>query len=186
MVRLIPAGTAFPCSLCLVLAETGERAEAQALLARYTDDPQAIPHSMNYWISLSHLADACALLGDAERAALLYARLLPHRAYNIVGPGCSLHAGPTEYFLGGLALAMGQAERAAEHFAAAIAACMAFGAIGWRARSELGAARAWLARGDRTRGAEHLRAALAIATASGSTAVAAAARALGADAGVEN
>jgi DNA-binding winged helix-turn-helix (wHTH) protein/tetratricopeptide (TPR) repeat protein len=189
MSRLVPQGTAWPCVLCLVLAEIGKTDEAMELLAKYTDDPDVIPVDVNYWVTLSDLAEACSILDDRERAPVLYDRYVPHRPYHVVVPGCSLYMGPSEHYLGMLAATMGRIDLAIEHFEAAIAACMTVGAGAWKVRAELECARARFTRGkaeDRERGELHLRTAIATAERSGMSGVLARLQALSAEIGLQN
>ena len=72
------------------------------------------------WLKIPHLlflSSTCAVLEDADRAATLYALLLPFaRRYNTEG-GCLSAAAR---YLGLLAVTMGESEKAAAHFAEAI------------------------------------------------------------------
>jgi tetratricopeptide (TPR) repeat protein len=67
---------------------------------------------------LARTADVCCALGDAERAAILYQRLVPHADRWIVGAG-SVFLGTVRLRLGTLAATMGRLEDAAEHLEAA-------------------------------------------------------------------
>jgi DNA-binding winged helix-turn-helix (wHTH) protein/tetratricopeptide (TPR) repeat protein len=167
---LVPNNPAWPSFLSLLLAETGRRDEAAALLSRYTDDPVAIPIDVNYWLTLADLAEACAILGDLERAAALYERLLPHRPYHVVVVNCALYMGPGEHYLGMLAATMNKLDLAIEHFETAIAACERVGAVAWKVRAQLECARARLRRSqgdDQARGASLVASAMATAEQTG-------------------
>jgi tetratricopeptide (TPR) repeat protein len=75
-----------------------------------------------YWLpAMVGLAEVCAALGDAPRAAELYSLLLPYAAHVVVvnrGDGCE---GAVSRYLGLLAATMGRAGEADRHFTEAAA-----------------------------------------------------------------
>ena len=112
------------------------------------DDMAALP-------VLSRCAEICALLGDTERAELIYERLLPHadRWLGVLG---SAFAGTVHARLGGLAATMGHNERAAEHLEAAVEAHREAGAAPITALAEADLAGVLRTLGD-SRRADELR-----------------------------
>jgi DNA-binding CsgD family transcriptional regulator len=95
-----------------LLARAGRLAEARtefeqgavhdfADLHRYGDEV----------LVLVHFADACVLLGDTRRAALLYRQLLPFRTRAVVGFGGYVFHGAVAYYLGLLAATCAHASR---------------------------------------------------------------------------
>ena len=112
------------------------------------DDMAALP-------VLSRCAEICALLGDTERAELIYERLLPHadRWLGVLG---SVFAGTVHARLGGLAATMGHNERAAEHLEAAVEAHREAGAAPITALAEADLAGVLRTLGD-SRRADELR-----------------------------
>jgi hypothetical protein len=84
------------------------------------DGFNAVPRDIMAFSTLCLLAEACALIGDTERAPVLYTTLLPHRARN-VQVGLVTCLGSAERFLGLLAAAMSDWEAARDHFESALA-----------------------------------------------------------------
>jgi DNA-binding SARP family transcriptional activator len=108
-------------ALGLIHFETGNLEGARRCFAEEVrDGVHELPRGM-FWLTRTALAsELCALLGDADVAAALYAELLPYRAYNVVIAYCSV-LGPVESYLGLLAGATGDATLATEHTRAALA-----------------------------------------------------------------
>jgi hypothetical protein len=125
---------------------------------------------MNILSALANVSEACAILGDAGRAALLYPRFLPHASRNIVIGGPALCTGPVTRFLGMLAATLGRYDEAFAHFDDAIERCAVLGARPWQAHARHQYACALLKRGapgDGDRAREQLREATATARALG-------------------
>jgi hypothetical protein len=95
---------------------------------------------------LTRFAEACARLGDADRAAALYDRLAPHEG--IVASIFSDTAGVVDHYLGLLAVTLERHAAAATHFAAAARIHEAFPAPTLLARTRLEWARMLLTRGE--------------------------------------
>ena len=70
-------------------------------------------------ITLSYIAEACADLGDGQRAEKLYELLWPHRDTAILAPPTTVCLGAASHYLGLLAGTMGEWEKAEAHFEAA-------------------------------------------------------------------
>jgi tetratricopeptide (TPR) repeat protein len=119
--------------------------------------------------SLSQLgrwADICVALDDAERAAVLYERLLPHADRWPVGAG-SLFLGTVRMRLGTLARAMGRHDDAVEHLRTAVAQQREAGATPMATRAEFELARGLLASGRADEADDVLGHALRVARALG-------------------
>lgn len=154
----------FRCLLAHVSAELGKEQAARGLLrALARDDFASVPFDDEWLYSMSVLAEACALVGDAEPAASLYAQLLPHAARNAASPPEGL-AGSVARYLGLLATVEANWDRATSHFEEALEVNASMGARPWSARTECDFAAALVARrapGDFRRATELLEAALA-------------------------
>jgi class 3 adenylate cyclase/tetratricopeptide (TPR) repeat protein len=93
------------------------------------------------------LADSSVRLGDADRAELLYALLLPSRDQLVVLLNCVAFLGSVSYYLGALALTKGSLDEAARHLEEAMACHLRLGAVPFHARTQLAYVRLLLARG---------------------------------------
>jgi DNA-binding CsgD family transcriptional regulator len=147
-VRSTPEGGAWRPGLALIYTELGmtdeARAEFEALAA---DGFAAVPRDGLWPGCLGYLAEACAFLGDADRAALLYAFLLPYAGRNLVaGPNIAC-AGAVERHLGMLAAVMQRWPEAVRHFEAALDSNARQGARPWLAHTRYEYAAMLLARG---------------------------------------
>jgi hypothetical protein len=82
----------------------------------------ALPEDLTWLISMTWLAEACSVLGDAEGAALLYERLCPYANRLVVigyaGIACD---GSVERALALLSAALGRVEPTRGHFERALA-----------------------------------------------------------------
>ena len=124
------------------------------------------------------LAEVCGRLGDAERAAELYALLAPYAGRNVVVGRAATCNGSASRLLGVLAAVRGEWARAERHFADALAMHVAMGARPFEARTQLAWAEMVLARGEAGRARELLADAIVIADALGMVVVAERARGL--------
>jgi pentatricopeptide repeat protein len=108
-------------TLLALLAETGRLDEARAIWDGMTDadfDPTNLGPVLV--LTLRHLSVACARLGDARRAGILYDLMLPYAGRTIrVGfaEGC---LGPVDRVLGVLAATREQWDVADRHFEASL------------------------------------------------------------------
>ena len=154
----------FRCLLTHVAAELGKEQAARRLLhALARDDFAALPRDDEWLYSMSVLAEACALVRDAESATALYAQLLPYAARNAASPPEGL-AGSVSRYLGLLASVEANWDQATSHFEDALELNRGMGARPWSARTECDYAVALTARGapgDSVRAGELLEAALA-------------------------
>ena len=89
------------------------------------------------WLTcLAYLAEVCALLGDAHRAATLYRLLLPYNGYTVVVGGTYVCYGAAAHYLGMLATTIERWEDAAQHFEDALAMHTRMGARPWLAHTQ--------------------------------------------------
>jgi tetratricopeptide (TPR) repeat protein len=123
------AGMAYAAGLAWLYAATGREAEARALVDRIAaDDYAGLAWDANWLSAVGELAEATALLGDRERAAALYERLLPYAGRQIVAGRAVYHQCSAHYALGRFAMTLGRHDDAARHLEAAIASDEALGA----------------------------------------------------------
>ena len=143
LVKDNPARPAWRAALANLLCEEGRLAEAREEFERLAaHDFEDVPKDLDWMIAMTLLSDVCADLGDAERAALLYAKLEAYGEVNVVVGLAAVCLGSTARFLGKLAAATGRAERASEHFERALAANAALRAPICLARTQVDYARA--------------------------------------------
>jgi tetratricopeptide (TPR) repeat protein len=108
--------------LAQVYVRVGDRQRGMEQFERLAaDDFAGVPRDMLWLSTLCLAAEACELLGDRERAGVLYELVLPYRARHVQG-GVASSSGSAERFLGLLALTQGDLARAQEHLQAALAA----------------------------------------------------------------
>jgi predicted ATPase len=116
MAERYPAIRAWRLALVSFLADTGRvedtRAEFERLAAHDFED---IPLDLQWLTALTRIADACAHLGDTERAAILHEKLRPFAGQAVVaGRGAAVN-GPVSLYLGRLALTTSRADEAVRH-----------------------------------------------------------------------
>ena len=126
----------YRAALACLLSDLGRADEARLVFDDLAADRFSSLYGDNEWLLGMGLAsDACAMLGDADAAAVLYEQLAPFAGRNTVG-----HAegsvGATDRYLGLLAATRGELDVAVEHLEAAIAANDAMGARPWTAHSQ--------------------------------------------------
>jgi DNA-binding SARP family transcriptional activator len=147
--------------------ELGQLEEARAGFDRLASHDFAdIPQDIAFFGNLVLLAQTCAGLGDARRAAILYDKLAPFRGRNIM-VFLQVCLGPSDLYLGMLARTMAQTQTACEHFEAAIDMAQSMGSLRFEAHARFELALALLQRknrGDRKRAADLVDMAQGIAT----------------------
>ncbi|MBI4517691.1 MAG: protein kinase [Deltaproteobacteria bacterium] len=122
MVTQYPHLPAWRCALAYLYAELGREAEARAEFERLAaNDFAALRPDLLWVISVSLLAEVCALLGDADRAETLYRLLLPYAGRNVIIGGCLVCVGCASHSLSLLAFTRGQLALAFEHMDDALA-----------------------------------------------------------------
>jgi hypothetical protein len=145
----------------------GRRAEAKTALEELcADDFAALPVDGLWLGALALLADIAAVLGDAEHAELLYARLEPYADRNVPLGWVSACTGSASRQLGLLAGLLGRPDAAVTHFEAALAKNERMGARSWLARTRYEYAQQLAGRDD-ARSAELLGDALSAAASLG-------------------
>ena len=111
--------------LALASATVGERWTAKCLLATLTD----LPRSDTWLVTLYGVVETAHVLGDKDMAARAYSLLEPYADLPmIVGLGAACF-GPVHHALGVASLTVGDVERAAGHFRAAIDRSLALGHV---------------------------------------------------------
>jgi tetratricopeptide (TPR) repeat protein len=123
--------------LALIYSELGLRADAQQAFDRLAADNFAGLPRDGLWVTcLLYLAEACAFLGDAQRAAVLYEHLRPYAGRNIVVGFLSLCFGSASHFLGLLAATRSRWAEAEQHFQEALAMNARLEAWPWLAHTQ--------------------------------------------------
>ncbi|HEV8634284.1 MAG TPA: AAA family ATPase [Chloroflexota bacterium] len=161
--RSVPTWRAFLAATQSVLDRPdAARAEFEQLAA---NDFADLPHDLSWLAEIAVLAQTCAYLGDARRAAALYGILRPYDGRVIVASHGDTCQGPVAHYLGVLATTLGRWEDALAHFAAAEAIEARLGARPALARTREAHATALLSRRrreDLPRARELLEGALAV------------------------
>ena len=147
-----PAG-AWRAALALLLAGEGRRAEAKEHFDAVSDGLDDIPRDMSWMFAMTVRAEACALLGDPEKARRLYELLRPFAGRVVTLFTRALAGGPVAYYLGSLAVSMGCWDDAERHFEQALEEAERLGARPYAARARLRLAQA-LSERDRPGDAE--------------------------------
>jgi len=156
------SGMAYASGLAWLYCGQGRDAEARVLLDRIAaDDYVGLEWDANWLSAVGELSEATALLGDAERAAALYERLLPYADRRIVAGRAVWDQCSAEYALGRFAATFGRLDAAAAHFEAAIASDLAVGARPALVQTRARYAEVLAAQGEAARARELAAAALA-------------------------
>jgi hypothetical protein len=106
--------------LVVALGVNDNQAIARHLDYLAADDFAGVPTSWTRTLTMSLLAEACAVLDDAERAAVLYDLLEPHSGHLIVAGVGVICVGAADRFLAMLEATMRRRPGAAQHFEAAL------------------------------------------------------------------
>jgi len=164
-VQNTPKAATWRPGLALIYSELGvedkARTEFEALAA---EGFAGVPQDGLWVASIAYLAEVCAFLGDADRAATLYSALAPCDGRNIVAPPNVACFGAAARYLGILAATMRRWPEAERHFEAALEMNARQGARPWLAHTQHQYAAMLLARKrseDRERAASLLEEALA-------------------------
>jgi len=148
---------AWLCALAFLYGELGREAEARQVFERLaTGDFGDVPQDPLWLISVTCLAETCAFLGDAERAARLYAMLSPYAEQGVTLGG-AVSLGSAARPLGLLAATMRRYDDAVGLLEAALRFDRRMGAIPGVVRGLRDLARTLVARddsGDRERAAQ--------------------------------
>ncbi len=125
-----PAVLSARCGVALALAACGRLPEVrqawEQLAAGDFADLRRDP--LNFPYDLCSLVELCALLGDQDRAQVLYAQLLPHAGLTICIGGLVAIRGSAARYLGILATVLRRWDAAERHFEEALAANERLGA----------------------------------------------------------
>jgi len=143
-----PLVPAWHSALAVIYAESGQEAETRREFEWFVANGFARRDDSNRMITLVCLAEACGFLGDAERAEILYDKLLPYAARNMVIGNAFGCTGSIEQQLGLLATTMRRWDAAVGHFEAALAANVRGGATCAVVRTQRHYAHMLLARGE--------------------------------------
>ena len=153
-------------ALACLLIDLGRDSEARALFEELARDRFSALYPDNEWLfGMSLASEACALLGDASAAAVLYEQLAPHAGRHAIGPAEG-SLGALDRYLGLLAATLGRLDDGARHLTDAIEFNERMGARPWTAHCQHDLAvvlRRRNAAGDRWRAEELDRAARATA-----------------------
>ena len=140
-------------ALALLLIELGRPDEARAEFeAAAGEGFAAFPRDANWLVAITLMAEVCGALGDAVRAAELYAMLEPYAGRNVVVGRNATFNGSASWLLGLLAAAQGRYELAESHYEAAQEMHAAMGARPFEARTKVAWAEMLLAQGEDWRG----------------------------------
>lgn len=132
-----PGLVVWRCALAWIYGETGRDSEARSLLDQIAFDDFATLHQQaNMLTCVAALAEACALVDDARRAALLYdlAARYADRCV-VIAPGITCW-GSAHHFMGLLAATMRRWDDAVGHFEAAIQKNTHLGTRTWVAHTQ--------------------------------------------------
>ena len=143
----------------LVLAELGEKAEAQAAFERCADVALASARAAGLRV-LSVLSDLCWLLEDRERAAAVHAALRPYPGHHVLDGIVAYSLGSSDRNLALTAALLERWDEAEEHFDAAQEFHVRVGAKVWLAHTHVDRATMLLRRrraGDEQRADELLK-----------------------------
>jgi DNA-binding CsgD family transcriptional regulator len=122
--------------LALIYSELGCESEARKEFERLVrDDFSAIPRDVLWVTCLVYLAEVCAYLHDAERAAILYHSLQPYRGRHVVVGRAVACYGAADRYLGLLATTMSEWTEAERHFTTALTLNTRLGAKPWLAHT---------------------------------------------------
>jgi DNA-binding SARP family transcriptional activator/tetratricopeptide (TPR) repeat protein len=135
--------------LALIYSELGLRPEARGEFEILSaNDFADLPRDALWSTCLVYLAEVCAYLGDADRAAVLYRLLLPYAGRNVVTGFFTACYGAAAHYLGLLSATMSRWAQAERHFEEALEGNARLGARPWLAHTQYQYAAMLLARDD--------------------------------------
>jgi DNA-binding CsgD family transcriptional regulator len=148
-VQRYPEASTWRPGLAVIYSELALEQEAHAEFEQLAaNDFADIPRDARWVMCMAYLAEVCAFLGDARRAATLYRFLTPHDGYNLlVGPTAACFGVAVRY-LGLLAATMRRWDEAQRHFEDALAMNARMGAKPWLAHTPYAYAAMLPARGQ--------------------------------------
>ncbi|MEO8247467.1 MAG: AAA family ATPase [Chloroflexota bacterium] len=134
-------------ALALLLLDADRNDEARAVFDDLaTDEFRALYPDCEWLLGMAFVSEACAGLGAAADAEILYRRLLPFAGGHAIGH-TEGSVGPVARYLGLLAGTMGRDDDAVEHLEAAITVGQRLGATPWVAHAQRDLATALRRRG---------------------------------------
>jgi DNA-binding CsgD family transcriptional regulator/tetratricopeptide (TPR) repeat protein len=158
-----PGYRSLRCMLLATLCDLGRLDEASALFEQLaTGEFAAFPRDSEWLFALTLLAEAAEVLGDRDRALVLYRQLAPY-AELVALAASEVSVGPVSRPLGILAALLGRHDDAAAHFEDAIVRTQCMRARPWLAHTQHAYARLLAEQGrpgDRERAVELLTSAL--------------------------
>jgi DNA-binding SARP family transcriptional activator len=148
-IRESPASSAWRCMRCLFAAQAGRIDKANEDLDWLAADGfAALPRDANWLPAMFELTEAVCLLGDRARAAELYRLLLPYGDRHISAMRGTVSWGSGQALLARLATTVGNLDRAADHFEAAIELERRWEARAWLVKTRAGYAAVLVTRGE--------------------------------------
>jgi class 3 adenylate cyclase len=166
LAKRYPAIRAWRLALVSFLCESGRLDEGREEFERLAaHDFEDLPLDANYITGMALISRAAWRLGDAERARLLYPKLVPYEGITVVAGRAAACNGPVSLYLGALALTLSRTADAITHFERSIELSQEMGERPFLAQARNGLAEALLARdaaGDRKRALELLAAVLEV------------------------
>ena len=142
-----PEDAAWRPGLALIASDLGFADASRKAFEGLAASGFAFPIDAKRNLTLSYLAEVCARLGDADRAAQLYELLSPYRDLAVVVPVSTVCCGANSRYLGMLATVTGDWATAEEYFEAALGMDERLHAWPWLAHTKHEFALALLARG---------------------------------------
>jgi DNA-binding winged helix-turn-helix (wHTH) protein len=118
LLALPPVYAAFGARLAAALGR--EALARQTLYQLSQRDFEPVTKDLGYVNALANLSVASVLLADRALAAALYERLAPYASHNTPSGVIGFYEGAATRFLAGLAMFLGDAARAEQHFEAAV------------------------------------------------------------------
>jgi tetratricopeptide (TPR) repeat protein len=135
-VRDFPWYPMHKAALACLLLDVGRRDEARRIFDELAADDFAPIYRDNEWLlAMSFASEACARLGDRERAAVLYRQLLPFEGRHAIGHAEG-SAGVVDRYLGLLAATLYRLDDAVRHLLGAIELLDQMGARPWKAHAQ--------------------------------------------------
>ena len=136
-VKRSPAGLAYLAGIATVFAATGRDDDARrAIEIVAADDFATVPLDMNWLSTLASAAEACATLGDTQRARTVGSLLEPYADRMVISARAAHHQGSVTYFLARLAAAQGDHRAADELYGEATQRDEQAGAKVWVVRDQ--------------------------------------------------
>jgi hypothetical protein len=136
-VKRSPAGLAYLAGIATVFAATGRDGDARrAIEIVAADDFATVPLDMNWLSTIASAAEACATLGDVQRARTVRSLLEPYADRMVISARAAYHHGSATYFLARLAATIGDHRAADELYGDATERDQRAGANIWVVRDQ--------------------------------------------------